>query len=291
MNVGVLRNSDLKVAIIVTSPPCGALRPVGIETLFGWKMSTSSPEDTDVHPRRRRSACVASSHGGKEKERKSEVEGKVNGTHSKALVQEVTEERLLVHVISLIAGMVLITYATMPESLTVQTPTVWHVWFYGWLAAITTGLGALPLLFLSRPSDWWLGACNAIAGGMMLSASYSLVTEGVAIEKTPENSYGLEVTHTARVAFGVVLGILFVRCTKLFVEGYEDLRFGDISGLDAAKIFLIISVMTLHSFAEGLGIGVSFCGNEGTKLGTFISMTLAVHNVPVKKIWKMLARS
>lgn len=260
-----------------------------IETLFGWKMSTSSPEDTDVHPRRRRSACAASPHGGKEKERKSEVE--VNDPHSKALVQEVTEERLLVHVISLIAGMVLITYATMPESLTEQTPTVWHVWFYGWLAAITTGLGALPLLFLSRPSDWWLGACNAIAGGMMLSASYSLVTEGVAIEKTPENSYGLEVTHTARVAFGVVLGILFVRCTKVFVEGYEDLRFGDISGLDAAKIFLIISVMTLHSFAEGLGIGVSFCGNEGTKLGTFISMTLAVHNVPVKKIWKMSARS
>ena len=45
-------------------------------------------------------------------------------------------------------------------------------------------------------------------------------------------------------------------------------------------MFLIISVMMLHSFAEGLGMGVAFCGTRGAQTGVFISAALAVHNVP-----------
>ena len=70
--------------------------------------------------------------------------------------------------------------------------------------------------------------------------------------------------------------MLFVRCTKSIVESYEDLKLGGISGVEAGKILLIVSVMTLHSFAEGLGIGVSFCGKGGAHLGAFISASLAV---------------
>ena len=149
-----------------------------------------------------------------------------------------------------------------------------------WLAALSTGLGSLPLLFVSKPSDVLLGMSNAIAAGMMLSASFSLVSEGVSLEPDGAMVAGYAVSHLCRVLAGIVLGILFVVCTKSYVEKYEDLNFGDITGLEAAKIVLIVSVMTLHSFAEGLGIGVSFCGKDGAHLGAFISASLAVHNVP-----------
>ena len=36
--------------------------------------------------------------------------------------------------------------------------------------------------------------------------------------------------------------------------------------------------MTLHSFAEGVGIGVSYGG--GAELGIFITIAIAIHNIP-----------
>jgi zinc transporter ZupT len=76
------------------------------------------------------------------------------------------------------------------------------------------------------------------------------------------------------------MGLLFILGTKQFLDQYEDLKVGVLGGTDARKALLIFFVMTLHSFSEGVGIGVSFGGVHGSKLGTFISASLAVHNVP-----------
>jgi zinc transporter ZupT len=51
-----------------------------------------------------------------------------------------------------------------------------------------------------------------------------------------------------------------------------------VDGADALKIVLILGVMTLHSFTEGVGVGVSFGGGE--TLGAYISLAIAIHNIP-----------
>lgn len=79
------------------------------------------------------------------------------------------------------------------SSLSTKVPTVQHVFYYGWLSALSTGLGSLPLLMWSNPSSTWLGVSNAVAAGMMLSASFSLVDEGTKLEQDGTILYGYAV--------------------------------------------------------------------------------------------------
>jgi hypothetical protein len=168
-----------------------------------------------------------------------------------------------------------ITYFTMPSSIANQAPTIHHVWFYGWLAALCCGLGAVPLLFFGKPAPFWIALSNAFAAGMMMSASFTLLAEGLALDDD-----GTRLSHEVRIAVGGLGGCLFVRTTKSLIEGRSDLRFENTSEMDAIKIFLIMSVMMVHSFAEGLAMGVAFCGKGGAQTGAFISAAMAFHNIP-----------
>ena len=111
----------------------------------------------------------------------------------------------------------------------------------------------------------------------MIAASYSLFVEGCTYSDPKDTS---EIASEVRTAIGAFLGLGFILATKSFLDQYEDLKVGVLGGTDARKALLIFFVMTLHSFSEGVGIGVSFGGKHGSELGVFISASLAVHNVP-----------
>lgn len=155
--------------------------------------------------------------------------------------------------------------------------TIEQVWFYGWITAVSTGMGAIPFIFVSKPEKYYIGLSNAMAGGMMIAASYSLVYEG-SIFKEAEGLLGFP--SVFGVFFGFTSGILFILITKKILDHFGSPDLVDIDIADANKMFLIILVMTLHSLTEGIGIGVSFGGASGMRLGQFISFSLAVHNVP-----------
>lgn len=111
----------------------------------------------------------------------------------------------------------------------------------------------------------------------MVAASYSLFVEGCTYSDPHDTS---TIPSEIRAVIGAVLGLVFILVTKKFLDQYEDLKVGGLGGTDARKALLVFFVMTLHSFSEGVGIGVSFGGLHGSDLGVFISMSLAVHNIP-----------
>ncbi len=133
------------------------------------------------------------------------------------------------------------------------------------ITAIATGLGAVPFAFVPDMSRRWLGASNAFAAGLMIAASISLIVEGAMIGPW-------------RTALGAGIGFVLIRLSHRYLDGRKDLHVGALHGTDAKKALLIVGVMTIHSFAEGVGVGVAFGG--GDELGIFISAAIAVHNVP-----------
>jgi len=152
-----------------------------------------------------------------------------------------------------------------------------HVWWYGWVTAVSTGLGALPMAVVKTANQFYLGLSNAMAGGMMTAASAALIMEGIELgvdERSP-------VTPAQCVALGAAIGVAFIAISQRVLDGVGDVHLGILEGIDARRALLIVVVMTLHSFSEGIGIGVSFGEQLGsTHLGMLITTTLAVHNVP-----------
>jgi zinc transporter, ZIP family len=130
--------------------------------------------------------------------------------------------------------------------------------------ALATGLGALPFVF-AAPGRSWLGIANSLAAGLMIGASLGLLYEGGRFD-------------VVRTALGAVVGVAFIAVVNRSIEGRGDLHLGTLRGADARKALLIVGVMTVHSFAEGVGVGVAFGGKEA--LGILIAVAIAVHNIP-----------
>ena len=133
------------------------------------------------------------------------------------------------------------------------------------VTALATGLGALPFFFSRHPGRNWLGTANSLAAGLMLGASLGLVVEGA--------RHGGE-----RTVVGVLLGAAFIFVSQRIIDSHETLHLGSLEGADATKALLIVGIMTIHSFAEGVGVGVAFGVEE--QLGILIGLAIAVHNIP-----------
>ena len=123
---------------------------------------------------------------------------------------------------------------------------VWTVTLAALVTALATGLGALPLRALRGRIDM----ANAVASVLMLAASASLVWQG----------WG---RGAGRLGLGIVFGVVFIAVFRR---------------LHPTKGVLIVAVMTAHSTAEGIGVGVSYGGGE--RLGILITVLIALHNVP-----------
>ncbi|MDQ7844416.1 MAG: ZIP family metal transporter [Armatimonadota bacterium] len=142
------------------------------------------------------------------------------------------------------------------------------VTFFSALAtAVATGIGGVPFLFTKGLPDRFLGLAWGFSGGMMLSASvFNLVFEGV-------NRDGY-----TPVAAGIALGaFLFWLTERRF--GHTSFDFYHLHGAPARRVVLFIGTLTIHSFSEGIAVGVAF-GSGEVALAALVTVAIAIHNIP-----------
>ena len=153
------------------------------------------------------------------------------------------------------------------------------VFVAGLVTALATGVGALPFFFFDSISDRGNVALWGFASGIMLAASlFGLVQEGLA-EGTP-----------AEIGVGMLAGVvLVILAHDVLVDADIDPK--QYEEADFKKLVLILGVLTVHSFPEGVAVGVSFAdlGLEGGTqllgftvplLAVFMTVAISIHNVP-----------
>lgn len=143
--------------------------------------------------------------------------------------------------------------------------TLTTVFIAALITALATGIGAVPLAINRNVDKKWLSIGAALASGLMLAASHSLIEEGLVKQ---------EWLTLAGMASGLVL--VYLAYQWIEKQGAPDVS--ELNSADAKKALLIVGVMTAHSFAEGIGVGVSYGGSRD--LGVFITTAIAVHNIP-----------
>jgi len=142
------------------------------------------------------------------------------------------------------------------------------------LMALASGLGAAPFFLVEKVDRKWLGIANALASGVMMAASFGLIKEGLEqAEKDPSSS------SLVRLVLGMGMGLAFIVASQRLLEGHE-VTMGSLHGMDAKRAMMVMGIMTLHSFSEGLGVGVSYGGEQGHRLGMVTTAAIAVHNIP-----------
>ena len=180
----------------------------------------------------------------------------------------------------------------------------------GAVTALATGVGAVPFFLVEEIGDRWNVALWGVASGIMLSASgFGLVREGLAA------SDGFPTLLLAGAATGAVLVVvadavldrldLGVESDDTVPPGTDETSRSDggtarteaplaseaVAVGDLRTLVLVLGVLTVHSFPEGVAIGVSFAdlGLDGgvavfgltvPVLAVFMTIAISIHNVP-----------
>ncbi|WIV67752.1 ZIP family metal transporter [Natrialbaceae archaeon AArc-T1-2] len=153
------------------------------------------------------------------------------------------------------------------------------VFVAGFITALATGIGVLPFFFFDEISDRRNVVLWGLSSGIMVSASvFGLIEEGLA-----------EGTAT-EIAAGMAVGVLLVVVARdVLMDADIDPR--EYEEADFKKLVLILGILTVHSFPEGVAVGVSFADlglEDGVQLlgisvpllAIFMTIAISIHNIP-----------
>jgi ZIP family zinc transporter len=136
------------------------------------------------------------------------------------------------------------------------------------LSALSTGLGAVPILFLAKSiTHRWRDILLAFSAGIMMAASMMSLIPGA-----------LEMGGFAALTVGLFLGVLTLTVLEMTVP-HIDLEHTQKGIQFDEKAMLIIAAITLHNLPEGLSVGVSYASNVA-ETGNLIALAIGLQNAP-----------
>jgi zinc transporter, ZIP family len=159
-----------------------------------------------------------------------------------------------------------------------ELSTFWLGTLGSLLAGLGTGVGALGIYLLRRPSDRAQDAMLSAAAGVMLAATFfSLLAP--ALEQADELTLN-KALGVVFVAAGVLAGAggLFAIHRLVPHEHFVLGREGPSSDR-LARIWLFIIAITLHNFPEGMAVGVGFGGGDIAN-GASLALGIGLQNIP-----------
>lgn len=136
------------------------------------------------------------------------------------------------------------------------------------LSALSTGLGAVPILFLQRTiTHRWRDILLAFTAGIMMTAAMlGLIPESL--------NYG----GILEVSIGLFLGVLTLTSLERAIP-HIDLEHTKSGIKFDEKAMLIIAAITLHNIPEGLSVGVSYASSV-SETGNLIAFAIGLQNAP-----------
>ncbi|WP_226530098.1 ZIP family metal transporter [Metabacillus niabensis] len=139
------------------------------------------------------------------------------------------------------------------------------------LSALSTGLGAIPILFLQKTiTHRWRDILLAFTAGIMMTAAMlGLIPESL--------KYG----GIIEVSIGLFLGVLVLTSLERAIP-HIDLEHTKRGIKFDEKALLIIAAITLHNIPEGLSVGVSYAssGSSANETGNLIAFAIGLQNAP-----------
>lgn len=148
-----------------------------------------------------------------------------------------------------------------------QLSIFWIMVIYAVISDLATGLGVLPFILFKSITPKVSGILASTAGGMMLGASFTVVVD---------EGFKSSILLTL---LGLILGAWFVYYSSEKFHNH-DIKFENLSQKEARTAFLTFIILFIHSFPEGIAIGMGFNGSEPVKIGSILSIAIAIHNIP-----------
>jgi ZIP family zinc transporter len=153
---------------------------------------------------------------------------------------------------------------------------------WGTLAGVCTGvatlIGALPILFNTRPTAGQQGIMLGFAAGVMLSASYlSLIV--------PAANFAREGGHGPFASAGIVAAAVLAGAASLhWLKGWEPFDRSITANPNESpqlgrRAWLLTLAMTTHNLPEGAAVGVGFAAGD-PRIAISTAVGIGVQNLP-----------